>query len=180
MSGVSAYRFALGLITTALCFLQAACTSSSAYRLDGSDPLPSVIGSVSVEVSADLPTDRASRLREVSGTGRLRQAVVDELGGANLWKPGLSTSLKVVIVGVRVRSGAGSTTLGGMSGDDHLAIEVDVLTGDDQIARIQASASSARSGLFAYSVEKRLDNLCRATSKELVAVLADGGAIAGP
>jgi hypothetical protein len=69
MNGVSAYPLALGLITAALCFLQAACTSSSAYRLDEGDSLPSKVGSVSVEVSTDIPSDRASRLREVSGIG---------------------------------------------------------------------------------------------------------------
>jgi len=165
--------FALGLIAATLGLLQAGCTSSSAYRLDEGDSLPSGIGSLSVEVSADLPLDRASRLREVSGVGRLREAVLDQLDEADLWKPGLGTSLKVVIVGMRVRSGASSTTLGGMSGDDYLAIEVDVLAGSEQIAQLQASASSARSGLFAYSVGKRLDNLCRATSKELVQVLVE-------
>lgn len=128
---------------------------------------------MSVEVSADLPTDRASRLREVSGTGRLRQALLDELSEANLWKPGTDTTLSVVIVGLRIRSGASSTTLGGMSGDDHLAIEADVLMRDEHVARIQASASSARSGLFAYGAGKRLDNLCRATSEELVRVLVE-------
>ena len=164
---------ALGLIAATLCLLQVGCTSSSAFRLDEGESLPSGIGSVSVEVSADLPADRASRLREASGIGRVRQAVLDQLDEANLWKPGLETSLKVVIVGVRVRSGASSTMLGGMSGDDYLAVEVDVLAEDATVARLQASASSARSGLFAYSVGKRLDNLCRATSKELVGALAE-------